>query len=74
MSRVVLVALDRKAVEAQCEAADVGISALEELGSGGMRLVCMSREGAETMEAKFKKHLIKGEVTRMRIRPRFGPR
>jgi len=69
MSRVLLVGLTEAQVKEQCSAADVGISALETLASGGVRLVCMSSYGAAQMARKFKAHLIEGEVTRERHRP-----
>jgi len=69
MSRVLLVGLTEKQVVAQCSAEDVGISALETLASGGVRLVCMSSYGAARMARKFKPHLIDGVVTRERHRP-----
>jgi hypothetical protein len=54
---------------ARCESASVGISAIEALPTGGVRLVCMSSEGADTIRAKYKSKLISGEVTRERHRP-----
>jgi hypothetical protein len=69
MSRALLVNLDEGQVVAKCLAEKVGISAIERLPAGGVRLVCMSSDGASTMTRKFKSHLIKGEVTRERRRP-----
>jgi hypothetical protein len=45
------------------------VSAIERLVDGGVRLVCMSVNGAELIRKKLKRHLIKGEVTRERYRP-----
>jgi len=70
MSRVLLVALSPQQVEDRCRAENVGISALEQLATGGVRLVCMSRDGAARMTLALKRHLIEGEVTRERHRPR----
>jgi hypothetical protein len=70
MSRALNVGLDENTVKARCSAEEVGISALEKLPGGGVRLVCMSSDGAETMRKKFRTHLIKGEVSRERHRPR----
>lgn len=70
MSRALNVGLDENTVKARCGAEHVGISAMEALPGGGVRLVCMSMDGAETMRRKFKAHLIKGEVSRERHRPR----
>jgi hypothetical protein len=69
MSRVLLVALDERQVEARCKAENVGISAIESLASGGVRLVCMSSDGASRMTVALKRHLIEGVVTRERYRP-----
>jgi hypothetical protein len=69
MSRVLLVALDESQVVASCLAENVGISTIERLLSGGVRLVCNSTEGAAQMARKFKPHLIDGVVIRERHRP-----
>ena len=69
MSRVLFVDLDEGKVVAQCLAEKVGISAIERLPSGGVRLVCMSSHGASLMERKFKSHLLADTVTRERHRP-----
>ncbi|HVE00160.1 MAG TPA: hypothetical protein VNB78_00510 [Sphingomicrobium sp.] len=69
MSRVLLVALEEGEVVAKCLAAKVGISALERLPGGGVRLVCMSTDGAAQMSRKLKRNLIDGEVERQRHRP-----
>ena len=66
-----MVALDQGAVLAKCEAAKVGVSAIERLPAGGVRLVCMSADGAAVMTRKFKPHLIKGPTVRERHRPRY---
>jgi hypothetical protein len=70
MSRVLLVALEEAQVIARCAAEKVGISAIEPLTTGGVRLVCMSGHGAASMTRKLKGHLISGEVVRERHRPR----
>ena len=69
MSRVLLVALDEGQVVASCLAENVGISTIERLHSGGVRLVCKSMDGAARLARKFKPHLIDGVVTRERHRP-----
>ena len=69
MSRVLLLAMAESTARSECEKLDVGISALEPLTSGGIRLVCMSVDGAETARAKFKSKLIKGDVIRTKHRP-----
>ena len=69
MSRVLMVKLNPSDVLEKCEKAKVGVSAIEKLPAGGVRLVLMSSDGAATMTRKFKSHLIKDPVTRERHRP-----
>jgi hypothetical protein len=70
MNRALHLSLDEGEAVARCLSAKVGVSAIERLPQGGVRLVCMSVDGAETMRGKLKAHLIKGEVVRERHRPR----
>ena len=70
MNRVLFVSLEESTVAKRCTAANVGISALESLPSGGTRLVCMSSDGAEAMRRKLRSHLIKTHVTRRPYRPK----
>jgi hypothetical protein len=72
MSRVVQLSLDPGVVEIRCMSEKVGISAIESLPAGGVRLVCMSTEGAELIRRKLKRYLISGTVTRERHRPTTG--
>jgi hypothetical protein len=69
VSRALLINLEEGEVVAKCLSEKVGISTIERLESGGVRLVCNSSEGAGTMTRKFKGHLIQGEVVRERLRP-----
>jgi hypothetical protein len=69
MSRVIHLDLDEGVVVIRCMSEKVGVSAIESLPSGGVRLVCMSSEGAELIRRKLKRYLIQGEVTRERHRP-----
>ena len=69
MSRVIHLNLDEGVVVIRCLSEQVGISAIERLPQGGVRLVCMSSEGAVLMKRKLKSHLIGGDVTRERHRP-----
>jgi len=61
--------MDEAEVVQKCEAAQVGISAIERLPNDGVRLVCMSVHGAEVMRIKLKSRLIKGATERFKIRP-----
>ena len=69
MSRVLFLNMPEGDVVARCLADKVGISAIERLPQGGVRLVCMSSHGAATMTHKLKKHLIAGDVVRAAHRP-----
>lgn len=69
MSRAVLLSLTEAEVLAKCASAKVGVSAIETLHGGGVRLVCMSTAGAELIRQTLKSKLIVGEVTRQRYRP-----
>ena len=53
----------------RCATEQVGISVIEALPQGGVRLVCMSSSGAELIRKKLKSSLIHGELTRERFRP-----
>jgi hypothetical protein len=69
MSRALNLRMTVDEATARCKSEDVGVSALEPLLSGGVRLVCMSSNGAERIRTKYKSKLIGGEVTRERHRP-----
>lgn len=69
MSRVVHLSLDEGVVVIRCLSEKVGVSAIESLPSGGVRLVCKSGDGAALIRRKLKAYVIDGEVTRERHRP-----
>jgi hypothetical protein len=69
MSRALHINLDEGAVIAKCLTEKVGVSAIERLPQGGVRLVCMSVDGAATIRRKLKANLIAGGVVRERHRP-----
>lgn len=69
MSRAMLLSMSEADVVAKCLEAKVGVSAIERLLSGGVRLVCMSGAGADLIRKKLKSHLIQGEAIRERHRP-----
>ncbi|GAA3997452.1 hypothetical protein [Sphingomonas humi] len=72
MSRVLFLKLAQQDVIAKCDAAKVGISALEKLPDGGTRLVCQSSAGAVLMTQKFKGKIIANDARRERFRPAFS--
>ena len=72
MSRMLLLSMTEREALAKCAEAKIGVSAIEPLQSGGVRLVCMSSAGAETLRKTLKKQLISGEVVRERHRPQHA--
>ena len=69
MSRVVHLNLDEGVVVIRCMSENVGVSAIERLSSGGVRLVCSSTEGAARIRQKLKSYVIAGTVIRAKHRP-----
>lgn len=69
MSRVLNLNLSANETIKRCDAADVGVSVVEEIPAGGVRLVCMSSDGAELMRKKLKSNLMKNEPVREIWRP-----
>lgn len=67
--RVLFVSLDEGDVVSRCLAQKVGISAVEPLPLGGVRLVCMSGDGAAIMRKKLKSHLLPDDAVRQNHRP-----
>ena len=69
MNREIFVNLEEGDVIARCLKEKVGVSVIERIPSGGVRLVCSSSEGALRMRIKLKSRLIAGDVVRARHRP-----
>jgi hypothetical protein len=69
MSRALYLSMEESDVVLKCEAARVGISAIERLPKGGVRLVCMGAHGAEVMRSKLKSYLINDATERFKFRP-----
>jgi hypothetical protein len=69
MSRVVHLNLEEGVVVIRCLSEKVGVSAIERLPSGGVRLVCMSSDGAIRIRRKLKAYVIAGDPARERHRP-----
>ena len=70
MSRTLYVSLDEGKVIACCLKEKVGVSAIERLPGGGVRLVCNSGDGAQRIRKVLKRELIEdGETARERHRP-----
>jgi hypothetical protein len=69
MSRALNLAMTEAEVVKHCRNKGIGISALEALPDGGMRLVCMSGFDAAQIRSTLKARIIDGDVRRERFRP-----
>ena len=69
MTRAMNLAMGEKAVLDHCRDKSIGVSAIEALPGGGVRLVCMSSEGAGLVRKSLKKKLIDDDTVRTRFRP-----
>ncbi|HEX5259742.1 MAG TPA: hypothetical protein VFW35_13305 [Sphingomicrobium sp.] len=70
MSRTLFLRLDEGKVVACCLKEKVGVSAIERLPGGGVRLVCNSSDGAARIRKVLKKQLLdEANTTRERHRP-----
>lgn len=74
MTRALLLSMKAGDVMAGCLRENVGVSAIEPLVSGGVRLVCMSSNGAARMRIVLKAKLIEGVVVREPCRPKGATR
>ncbi|MCL6682663.1 hypothetical protein [Sphingomonas alba] len=72
MDRSLYLDMPEGEVVTKCLSAKVGISVIERLPEGGVRLVCASMAGADIMRRKLRSRLLKGDVTRTALRP-AGP-
>jgi len=61
--------MSEKEALAHCLAAKVGVSAIEALPEGGVRLVCNSTDGADRIRRKFKQKIISVDRARAKHRP-----
>ena len=69
MSRALNLSMTEAEIIQHCSDKNIGISALENLPDGGVRLVCMSSFGAAQIRSKLKAQLIADNVRRERFRP-----
>ena len=72
-SGVVNLSMAEAEVREQCRKSDIGVSSLEVLQSGGVRLVTSSSDGAEKIRKKLKSKLVRGDVERTPVNPRTWP-
>ncbi len=73
MSRVINLTLGEADVRELCRKSDIGVSSLEVLQSGGVRLVTSSVDGAEKIRKKLKSKIVRGDVERTPAAPRTWP-
>lgn len=64
MSRAMNIALPEQEVLQRCKSANIKISAIETLVSGGTHLVVTTSEDVPSAHAEFKRSLIEGRVVR----------
>jgi hypothetical protein len=69
MSRAINLSMSTEEALKHCTDKGIGVSALEKLPGGGVRLVCMSGDGADEVRRVLKRKLIAGDPKRTAFRP-----
>jgi hypothetical protein len=69
VSRAINLAMSQSAVLDHCRQHSIGVSAIEPFPAGGVRLVCMSSDGAASVRMTLAGKLIDGDVVREKFRP-----
>jgi hypothetical protein len=69
MSRAMQLAMTERQASDLCAKQKVGISAIEALPGGGVRLVCSSGNGADIVRHKAKSKVMRVEEARQKHRP-----
>lgn len=69
MSRAMQLAMSEKEARSFCAKENVGVSVVEPLPGGGVRLVCNSATGAEILRQKAKAKIMSVEGPRQKHRP-----
>ena len=72
LSRAVLLKMSKQAIESHCSAQNIGISSIANMPTGGVRLVCMSVDGASQIRTKLKSSLMKEDAENQRHGPGWG--
>lgn len=62
MTRVLHLSLDEGVVVIRCFSEKVGISAIESLPGGGVRLVCKNNAGAERIRHKLSRYVMEWDA------------
>jgi hypothetical protein len=73
MSRALNLKLSEADAREQCSTRSIGISAIESLPDGGVRLVCMSSEGAALLRRRLKSQVIGDDARRTAHGSRRSP-
>lgn len=69
MSRAVNLSMSTEDALKHCTDKGIGVSALEALPGGGVRLVCSSGDGAEQVRRVLKRKLLAVDLPRTAFRP-----
>jgi hypothetical protein len=69
MSRAINLAMSSDEALKHCTDKGIGVSALEALPGGGVRLVCSSGDGAEQVRRVLKRKLLDADLPRTAFRP-----
>ena len=69
MSRAMQLAMSENQARDLCAAQKVGVSTIEALPGGGVRLVCNSVRGADTVRQRARSKIMRVEQTRAKYRP-----
>ncbi len=72
MSRAVFLDMSEKSVIAHCEMEQIGISCIGKVSTGGIRLVCMSVDGAARIRSQLKSKLMKDHAAPEQHGPGWG--
>jgi len=64
MSRAINLQMNEAEAREQCATRSIGVSAIEALPDGGVRLVCMSSEGAALLRRRLKSQIISDAARR----------
>ena len=70
MSRALFLSIGEGEAIARCLKEKVGVSTIERLPNGGVRLVCSSSAGADIMRVALKSKLTSADVPRQAHRPK----
>ena len=73
MSRAINLQMNEAEAREQCSNRSIGVSAIEALPDGGVRLVCMSSEGAALLRRRLKSQIISDTARRTANSSRRSP-